>query len=70
MARAKIASGCFSCCEVSCALCEVESELSSKFHTLDDDEFKQFQDLLRDAMQGQLDYNRIISSPVLVPVRE
>ena len=67
--RMKIASGCFSCCEVSCALAEVEGQLSSQFHLLDDQEFTEWYDLLGEAMQGKLDYARIMATPVLEPVR-
>ena len=67
--RLKIGSGCFSPCEVSCALAEVESELFSHCHLLEDADFMKWSDLLAEAMQGKLDDNRILAIPALEPVR-
>jgi hypothetical protein len=69
MARVKIASGCFSPCEVACALAEVESRLFSKCHLLPEKDFTEWSDLLGEAMQGKLDYNRIQGIPALEPVK-
>lgn len=68
-ARLKIASGCFSTCEVSCALAEIESRLSYHFHLLDDQEFEDWYNLLGEAMQGHLDYQRIMATSALEPVK-
>jgi len=69
MARVKIGSGCFSPCEASCALADVESRLFSQCHLLDDQEFTRWSDLLGEAMQGKLDYERIAGIPALAPIR-
>ena len=67
--RMKIRSGCFSCCEIGCALAEVESRLSSQFHMLDEQEFMKWSELLGDAMQGKLNSARIIATPELAPLK-
>ena len=68
-ARVKIGSGCFSPCEVSCALAEVESRIFSQCHRLSDEEFMNWSDLLGEAMQGKLDYQRILGIRALEPVK-
>jgi hypothetical protein len=68
MARGKIASSCFSPCEVSCSLAEIEGELFSKCDLLEEKDFMQWCDLLGEAMQGKLDYDRILGIPALKPV--
>ena len=67
--RIKIASGCFSPCEVACTLAEAESRLFSRGHLLGDDQFMMWSDLLGEAMQGKLDYERIQGSRALEPVK-
>jgi hypothetical protein len=69
MARVKIGSGCFSPCEASCALADVEGRLFSHCHVLDDQEFMHWSDLLGEAMQGKLDYERISGIPSLAPIK-
>ncbi len=69
MARVKIGSGCFSPCEAACALAEVEGRLFSQCHRIDDQEFMTWSDLLGEAMQGKLDYDRIVGIPALAPVK-
>jgi len=68
-ARTKIATGCFSPCEVSCALAEVESRIFSQCHRLSDEEFMNWSDLLGEAMQGKLDSQRILGIRALEPVK-
>ena len=68
-ARVKICSGCFSTCEVSCTLAEVESRLFSRGNLLNEQEFMDWSDLLGAAMQGQLDYERILHTRALAPVK-
>ena len=68
-ARIKIGSGCFSTCEVSCTLADVESRLFSRGNLLEDREFMNWSDLLGEAMQGKLDYERILGTRALAPVK-
>ena len=68
-ARGKIASGCFSTCEVNCDLASVEGPLFSLGHLIDAQEFQAWSDLLAEAMQGKLDYERILGIPALAPVK-
>ena len=67
--RGKIESGCFSVCEVGCDLSQVEGPLFSQGYLLDQQEFQQWSDLLAEAMQGKLDYQRIMDIPALAPVK-
>ena len=69
VASIKIKSGCYSPCEVSCSLAQAESQLFSKCHLLGDQEFMDWSDLLGEAMQGKLSYQRIIGIPALKPVK-
>ena len=69
MIRVKIVSGCFPPCEVACSLDEVEGQLFSKCHLLEEKNFMQWCDLLGEAMQGKLDYERIQRIPALEPVK-
>ena len=68
-ARGKIASGCFSTCEVNCDLALAEGPLFSQCHLLEAEEFQAWSDLLAEAMQGKLDYERILGIPALAPVK-
>ena len=68
-ARSKIESGCFSPCEIGCDLSQVEGPLFSQGYLLDQREFQQWSDLLAEAMQGKLDYQRIMDIPALAPVK-
>jgi hypothetical protein len=68
-ARLKIESGCYSSCEVNCALAEVESRIFSQCHRLSDQEFMNWTDLLGEAMQGKLNYQRIRGIRALDPVK-
>jgi hypothetical protein len=68
-ARGKIESGCFSTCEVSCDLSLVEGPLFSQCHLLEPQEFQTWSDLLAEAMQGKLDYERILGIPALAPIQ-
>ena len=69
VARVKIGSGCFSPCEASCALAEAEGRLFSQGPALGEEEFMMWSDLLGEAAQGRLDYERIRRIPALEPVR-
>ena len=68
-ARSKIASGCFSPCEVACDLAQVEAPLFSQGYLLDQEDFQQWSDLLAAAMQGKLDYEKIMGIPALRSVK-
>jgi hypothetical protein len=68
-ARGKIESGCFSACEIGCDLAQVEGPLFSQGYLLDQQEFQQWSDLLAEAMQGKLDYEKIMSIPALSPIK-
>jgi hypothetical protein len=68
-ARGKIESGCFSPCEVGCDLSLVEGPLFSQGYLLDQADFQQWSDLLGEAMQGKLDYQRIMGIPAFDPVK-
>ena len=68
-ARGKIESGCFSTCEVGCDLSQAEGPLFSQGYLLDEQDFQQWSDLLAEAMQGKLDYERIMDIPALAPVK-
>ncbi len=69
IARVKIGSGCFSPCEASCALAEAESRIFSQGSILGDEEFMMWSDLLGEAAQGKLDYERIQRIPALDPIK-
>ncbi len=68
-ARGKIESGCFSTCEVGCDLSQAEGPLFAQGYLLDEQDFQQWSDLLAEAMQGKLDYERIMNIPALAPVK-
>jgi hypothetical protein len=68
-ARGKIESGCFSPCEVGCDLSPVEGQLFSQGYLLEQKHFQQWSDLLGEAMQGKLDYQRIMGIPAFDPVK-
>jgi hypothetical protein len=68
-ARGKIESGCFSTCEVGCDLSQAEGPLFAQGYLLDEQDFQQWSDLLAEAMQGKLDYERIMDIPALEPIR-
>jgi hypothetical protein len=68
-ARGKIESGCFSTCEASCDLSQVEGPLFSLGYLLDPQVFQQWSDLLAEAMQGKLDYQRIMGIPAFDPIK-
>jgi hypothetical protein len=67
--RTKIVSGCFSPCDVGCELGQVEGQVFSQCHLLEEQDFQQWNDLLGDAMQGKLDYERILGIPALEPIK-
>jgi hypothetical protein len=67
--RSKLVSGCFSLCEIACDLSRIEGPLFSQGHSLDEREFQKWSDLLAEAMQGSLDYHRILGIPALDPIK-
>jgi hypothetical protein len=67
--RGKIESGCFSTCEIGCDLSQAEGPIFSECHHLDEHQFQEWSDLLGEAMQGKLDYQRILGVPALEPVK-
>jgi hypothetical protein len=68
LARMKILSGCFSPCEVNCALGKVEGKLISVGARLGPDYLRPWFELLADAMEGRIDPGRIHEIPALQPV--
>jgi hypothetical protein len=68
-ARVKIGGGCISACEASCDLAKAEGSLFSQAHLLGDGDFARWCDLLAEAMQGKLDFERICGIPALAPVK-
>lgn len=68
-ARNKIESGCFSVCEVDCTLSQVEAPLFAQADQLDPKDFEQWSNYLGEAMQGKLDYERIVGIPSFEPIR-
>ena len=68
-ARLKIGSGCFSPCEVSCELSKAEGQIFSQCYLLEPQDFEEWCNLLAEAMQGKLDYERIRGISALAPVR-
>jgi hypothetical protein len=68
LARMKIMSGCFSPCEVGCALGKLEGQLISVGAALGEDYLRPWFDLLGQAMEGRIDPAHIDHIPVLQPV--
>ena len=68
-ARSKLASGCFSPCEIGCDLSRIEGPLFSQGCILDEQEFQKWSDLLAAAMRGELDYHQILGIPALDPIK-
>jgi hypothetical protein len=66
--RMRILSGCFSPCEVGCALGKVEGHLVAVGAALGEDYLRPWFTLLGQAMQGLLDPSRIADIPALDPV--
>ena len=48
---------------------QVEGPLFSQGYLLDQQDFQQWSDLLAEAMQGKLDYQRIMGIPAFAPVK-
>ncbi len=67
--RIKIGSGCFSPCEVSCELSVAEGQIFSQCHLMDHEDVERWCDLLAEAMQGKLDFERVRGIPALAPVK-
>jgi hypothetical protein len=68
LARMKIMSGCFSPCEVGCALGKLEGQLVSIGAALGEDYLRPWFDLLGQAMEGRIDPGRISDIPALQPI--
>jgi hypothetical protein len=68
LARMKIMSGCFSPCEVGCALGKLEGQLVAIGSSLGEDYLRPWFDLLGQAMEGRIDPGRISEIPALAPV--
>jgi hypothetical protein len=68
VARMKIMSGCFSPCEVGCALGKLEGQLVALGASLGEDYLRPWFDLLGQAMEGRIDPSRISDIPVLEPI--
>lgn len=68
LARVQILSGCFSPCEVGCTLSKVEGQFIASGSLLGEDYIREWSGLLAQAMQGEIDPNRIAEIPALKPV--
>jgi len=68
LARVKILSGCFSPCEVSCTLGKIEGHLASLAFSLGEVYWRDWSALLAQAMQGQIDLQRVGEIPALKPI--
>jgi len=66
--RIEITSGCYSSCEIDCTLNKVEGQLISSGSSFGETYLDPWMDLLAKAMQGKLDYKKIIKIPALKPV--
>jgi len=64
----KLASGCFSPCEVGMSLSKVEGLLVSRAYLLGEERFREWFNLLGQSMQGQIDPSKISEIPILKPV--
>ena len=68
LARVQILSGCFSPCEVGCTLSKVEGQFISIGSSLGGDYIREWSGLLAQAMQGEIDPNRVAEIPALKPL--
>lgn len=68
LTRMKIMSGCFSPCEVGCALGKVEGQLVAVGSSLGQDYLRPWFDLLGQAMEGRIHPGRLSDIPGLQPV--
>jgi hypothetical protein len=68
LARMKVISGCFSPCEVGCALGKIEGQLISVGAALGEDYLRPWFDLIGQAMEGRIEPSRIAEIPALQPV--
>ena len=68
VARMKIMSGCFSPCEVGCALGKLEGQLVAIGSSLGEDYLRPWFDLLAQAMEGRIDPGRVSDIPALEPI--
>lgn len=68
VARMKIMSGCFSPCEVGCALGKLEGQIIALGSSLGEDYLRPWFDLLGQAMEGRIDPGRISDIPALEPI--
>ena len=67
LARIKILSGCFSPCEVGCALSRIEGQLISIGYPLGEGYLQQWSDLLAQTARGQIDLHQAGKIPALKP---
>jgi len=67
--RIEITSGCYSICEIDCALNTVEGQMISSGSILGDAYLDPWVDLLALSMKGELTYEKIINIPALEPVK-
>ncbi len=68
-ARIKLGSGCFSPCQVGCELSKIEGQILSQCHLLEDQNVNDWCDLLAEAAQGKLNYERIRGISAVAPVK-
>lgn len=68
LARMKIMSGCFSPCEVGCALGKLEGQLVSIGAALGEDYLRPWFDLLGQAMEGRIGPSQVSDIPALEPI--
>lgn len=63
-----IESGCFSACDVDCALNAIESVLISKASSLGEEKFSKWVDLIGKAMRGLLTPQEVLNLPFIKPL--
>jgi hypothetical protein len=68
IARLKIAAACFSEQELASSLSRVESELTARCFSLNEEFFRTWSTLLAKARRGEIQPQRIADIPVLEPV--
>jgi hypothetical protein len=68
LARVEIQSGCFSPCEVGCALAKIEGRLAPLSFAVGQQYWLDWSALLAQAMRGQIALARVSEIPALKPI--
>ena len=66
--RIKIASGCYSTCEIDCSMNRVEGHLISAGASLGEHYIDYWMDLMARSMQGLIDFDNLIEIPAVKPI--